>query len=29
MSYRILEYDSLLKPYEGDIELRMNNYAAK
>ena len=29
MSYRILEYDSLLKPYEGDIELRMKNYAAK
>ncbi len=29
MSYRIFEYDPYLKPFEGDIELRMQNYARK
>ena len=28
-SYKILEYDSLLKLYESDINLRMNNYKEK
>ncbi|MBE7065494.1 MAG: 1,4-alpha-glucan-branching enzyme [Ruminococcaceae bacterium] len=29
MAYKIFEYDSYLKPYEADIELRMQNYANK
>ncbi|MBQ4108062.1 MAG: 1,4-alpha-glucan-branching enzyme, partial [Clostridia bacterium] len=29
MSYRIFELDPMLKPYEADIELRMQNYARK
>ena len=26
MSYQILKYDPMLKPFEGDINLRMDNY---
>ncbi len=29
MSYKIFEYDPYLKPFEPDIELRMNNYKRK
>lgn len=29
MSYRLLEYDEYLKPFESDIELRVNNYKRK
>lgn len=29
MSYKILEYDKYLKPYEADINLRMENYNKK
>ncbi|MBQ7933738.1 MAG: alpha amylase C-terminal domain-containing protein [Lachnospiraceae bacterium] len=29
MSYKIFEYDAYLKPFESDIELRMNNYHRK
>ncbi len=29
MSYKIFEYDPYLKPFEADIELRMNNYRRK
>ncbi len=29
MSYKIFEYDEYLKPFEGDIQLRMDNYKRK
>ena len=29
MSYKILEYDPYLKPFESDIELRVANYNRK
>ena len=29
MSYKIFEYDPMLKPFENDIELRMDRYAQK
>lgn len=29
MEYKIFEYDKYLKPFEADIELRMNNYKRK
>ena len=29
MSYQILKYDPMLKPFEGDINLRMDLYNAK